>query len=626
MAITLGSNIASLQAQRQLFHTEQGLSSVFERLSSGQRINRASDDAAGLAISESLNTDGRVYTQAVRNLSDGASVINIADSTLAELSGIVIRIQELAEQSANGTFSSEQRASIDVEAQALNEEYVRITETAEFNGLNLLGEALPNGLRLQAGYGLDGSILVQLEGGTTLVGDGTFQDAVNYASGASARDLQVADLNGDGALDLVTANNSGTGNDLSILLGNNDGTFGSASSIDTGDAPDTVALGDLNGDGRIDILVADLLLDSGKVYLGNGDGTFGSTTTVPLGDGALDLVLVDIDDDDDLDILSANLNGDNVSIHLGNGNGTFAVGQNFSAGDGPHSVEVADFDGDGNLDFVAVTRHSNEAVIRLGNGNGTFQASQAFDVSNWALDVAIGDYDGDGEYDLAVSHFTSTEVVVLLGNGNGTFQAGETFFSGDKSFSIRTADLNSDGVLDLVTTNLDDDSMTVLLGNGDGTFQAAETYSAGNGPRGLQIADVTGDGVAEILVSNGYGSSVSIYVGNSEEAGTTAIDPLSFSLSTRDGALTAMEPLRERLELLSQQRGSLGSALSRIEVATNILSATSENYAAAESRIKDADIAFESSQLTRLNILQQAAAAVLGQANQQPALTLQLLN
>ncbi len=104
MAITLGSNIASLQAQRQLFKTEQNLSTVFERLSSGQRINRASDDAAGLAISESLNTDRRVFNQGIRNLNDGLSVLNIADSTVAELSGIVIRIQELAEQAANGSL------------------------------------------------------------------------------------------------------------------------------------------------------------------------------------------------------------------------------------------------------------------------------------------------------------------------------------------------------------------------------------------------------------------------------------------------------------------------------------------------------------------------------------------
>ncbi len=102
MPITLGTNIQSLNAQRLLGRTEEKLSTVFERLSSGQRINRASDDAAGLAISESLNVDRRVYNQAVRNLNDGLSVLNIADSTVEQLSSIVTRIQELAQQAANG--------------------------------------------------------------------------------------------------------------------------------------------------------------------------------------------------------------------------------------------------------------------------------------------------------------------------------------------------------------------------------------------------------------------------------------------------------------------------------------------------------------------------------------------
>lgn len=103
MPITLGTNINSLKTQRQLGLTEQSLGTVFERLSSGQRINRASDDAAGLAISESLRVDRRVFNQGIRNLNDGLSVLNIADSTVEELSGIVIRIQELAAQAANGS-------------------------------------------------------------------------------------------------------------------------------------------------------------------------------------------------------------------------------------------------------------------------------------------------------------------------------------------------------------------------------------------------------------------------------------------------------------------------------------------------------------------------------------------
>ena len=137
MPISIASNIASLTAQRRLGENSQELSKTYEKLSSGMRINHASDDAAGLAIASGLNTNTRVYQQGVRNLNDGISVHNIADSALGELTNVVTRIQELAEQAANGTFSAKQRASIDTEAQALAKEYSRIAKSTQFNGLNL---------------------------------------------------------------------------------------------------------------------------------------------------------------------------------------------------------------------------------------------------------------------------------------------------------------------------------------------------------------------------------------------------------------------------------------------------------------------------------------------------------
>ena len=134
MSITVGSNIASLRGQRQLSRSSDELSSVFERLSSGQRINRASDDAAGLAISESLRAGSRVYQQAVRNLNDGISFLAIAEGSLNSLRDIVTRQQELAEQAANGVYGSKQREAIDAEGQALSDEFARITRSTEFNG------------------------------------------------------------------------------------------------------------------------------------------------------------------------------------------------------------------------------------------------------------------------------------------------------------------------------------------------------------------------------------------------------------------------------------------------------------------------------------------------------------
>lgn len=150
MAVTLGSNIASLQAQRRLGQTTDALSTVFERLSSGQRINKASDDAAGLAIADSLRADQRVATVAIRNANDGISSIAISDSALGEIGNVLSRLAELSEQSANGVFSVDQRSALSNEFVALASEIERIAVTTEFNGVKLLSGG--NTVTLQVGF------------------------------------------------------------------------------------------------------------------------------------------------------------------------------------------------------------------------------------------------------------------------------------------------------------------------------------------------------------------------------------------------------------------------------------------------------------------------------------------
>jgi flagellin len=138
MAITLGSNIASLQAQRRLSNASQALGSTYEKLSSGQRINKASDDAAGLAIADSLRASQRVASVAIRNANDGISTIAIADSALSEIGNVLSRLAELSQQSANGVFSVVQRSALSNEFVALGSEIERIAVTTEFNGVKLL--------------------------------------------------------------------------------------------------------------------------------------------------------------------------------------------------------------------------------------------------------------------------------------------------------------------------------------------------------------------------------------------------------------------------------------------------------------------------------------------------------
>ena len=150
MSITIGSNIASLQAQRRLGIATDALSSTYEKLSSGQRINKASDDAAGLAIADSLRANQRVASVAIRNANDGISTIAIADSALGEIGNVLSRLAELAEQSANGVFSTTQRSALQNEFTALGSEIERIAVTTEFNGVRLLSGN--SSLVLQVGF------------------------------------------------------------------------------------------------------------------------------------------------------------------------------------------------------------------------------------------------------------------------------------------------------------------------------------------------------------------------------------------------------------------------------------------------------------------------------------------
>lgn len=150
MAITLGSNIASLRAQRSLDRSSLKLADVYQKLGSGMRINKAADDAAGLAIADSLKADQRIASVAVRNANDGISTIAIADAALNEIGGVLARLAELAEQSANGVYSTSQRSALSNEFVALASEIERIATTSEFNGVALLSGS--NNIVLQVGF------------------------------------------------------------------------------------------------------------------------------------------------------------------------------------------------------------------------------------------------------------------------------------------------------------------------------------------------------------------------------------------------------------------------------------------------------------------------------------------
>ncbi len=634
MSLTIGSNIASLKAQRGIKSAATELASVYERLSSGMRINRASDDAAGLAVADDLSANARIFSQGVRNLNDGISLLNVADSALENLSDIVMRLEELATQSANGVYGYQQRKALDAEAQALRKEFLRITRVTEFNGQKLLTGENP-AVALQAGIGND-AILNASVGGA--IGTGSFDASTSYTTAStSTNQIELGDLNGDGILDLVATGHDGGSGQVTVRLGAGNGTFGSSRSYAAeGLRSYDLSLGDINGDGILDLVTAGYDSTNGRttVRLGVGDGTFGSATSFINQDVFTRAVtLGDINGDGMLDLVTARYG---ATARLGNGNGTFRSGILYDTEQGgpSYAVTLGDLNGDGKLDLLSAG--SNDATgqggvtVRLGNGNGTFRADTQYSsdiVQTNAL--TLGDLNGDGILDLVTGGSSlGGRVTVRLGTSSGTFGSATNYASeATNTYAVDLGDLNGDGVLDLISTGTGGGQgvTTVRMGTGYGTFGAATSYAMdATSSLGVSAGDLNNDGTLDLATAGSGGGQGRETVRLSQTVEGVA-PLLEFSLATTADARQALPVFKNKLQQLANQRGQIGAMQSRIGFASNLLTSSSENYRAAEARIRDADIAEESSRLMRLSILQQASSAILAQANQQPALVLRLL-
>jgi hypothetical protein len=328
------------------------------------------------------------------------------------------------------------------------------------------------------------------------------------AVGTAPQSVAVGDFNGDGVPDLAVANRFGLG--VSVLLGNGDGSFQPARNFSAGNQPTSVAVGDFNGDGVQDLVVANGEGNDVSVLLGNGDGTFQAPRNYSAGIAPRSVAVGDFRGNGILDLAVADGESSpgSVSILLGNGDGTFQAPQSFDAGGKPTSVAVGDFRGNGILDLAVTTfavinfqEQSNVSVL-LGNGDGTFQAPQSFNVGSIPVSVAVGDFRGNGIQDLAVVNAGSNSVSMLLGNGDGSFQPAQNYSVGINPNSVAVGDFNGDGIQDLAAASGNSGTVSVLLGNGDGSFQAAQDFSAGTIPVAVAVGDFNGDGAPDLAVAN----------------------------------------------------------------------------------------------------------------------------
>ena len=347
-------------------------------------------------------------------------------------------------------------------------------------------------------------------------GDGGFQARKDFNTGLYDTSVAVSDLNGDGKLDLVNATSGGSG--ISVLLGNGDGTFQAAVNYPAG-YPVQIAVADLNGDGKPDLAVAEYNSDGEGdcvgavvVMLGKGDGTFKKPIHYGPVQGCISSVAVgDFNRDGRLDLVVTVDTGTlgRVAVLLGNGDGTFGVPMEYEVGENPGMVVVGDFNRDGKDDLAVSNFLSNAVSVLLGNGDGTFRRQVTYATGNGPGSIAAGDLNSDGKLDLVTANSNGT-VTVLLGKGDGTFQTQMEGAALEPSISsIAIADLNGDGKPDLVTASSPKSVISVLLGNGDGTFRPYAAYPVGTEPLQLAVGDFNRDGSEDLVTAN-WGGTVSI--------------------------------------------------------------------------------------------------------------------
>lgn len=398
----------------------------------------------------------------------------------------------------------------------------------------------------------------------------------------------VGDINGDGKTDIVVAN-AGTVemhaytqlSSISVLLGNGNGTFEPETTLPY--AAQDLKLADLAGDGKEDLVTVDdstirILLNNGL-----GDFTLGETFTIPDTGNGIGVVsrieVADLTGNGKLDIVALTSTGI-VSVLMGNGEGTFAAPYSFaSVGEYATSLALADVNGDEKPDVIVGTdAPTNEIDVFLNNGNGTFQAPKVID--DGAFNLAVADVNGDGKPDLVVAD--GSGVNILLGYGDGTFKPEETFATSASVTSVTVADLNGDGVPDIVATTYKFrvQEIDVLQGNGNGTFAMASTFYGGYMPAQISVGDFNGDGRLDLAVSAANTSGILVPSTRAVTVllNTTPLVPTSANFALlNDGDLTiAGTPGNDAIDVFGGSSGSIAVYESNFGLDTFVATSISE--------------------------------------------------
>jgi flagellin len=603
MPQVINTNVASLNAQRNLTTSQGQLATALQRLSSGLRINSAKDDAAGLAISERFTTQIRGLNQAVRNANDGISLAQTAEGALSEAGNSLQRIRELAIQSANSTNSASDRRALNAEAQQLLAELQRNAQTTQFNGQNILDGSFSSA-QFQVGananqvisFGIQGASTNQLgayqvTGGavTAAAFDGASFEINDIEIGVSSQTSQ-AGVTAYSATAKATAINSKS-NLTGVTATATNELQGGALVARSGLASGTLLI---NG-----IEIGAVAADATAVTQGRTAATAinavsnrtGVTAVADASTGALTLTAAD---------------GRNIALTVAGGTAANAqavqnaMGLDVSAGANAtgHEVNTLTF-GAGNLDAGAPA---------LANGDTFTIEGRTYQLTTGAPVVA-----GNVAVAVAAASTPTATITALMNAVNAEYAAGRTSVvaSGNTATAlVLTSDKFGSGVINYSETSA-------------GTASAAVT-TAGTAPVDGSGVETRGTVTLSSASSFTLGGTDLAFAGlSSASPALTRLDTVD--ISTVEGANAAIAVLDGSLSQVTSIRADLGAVQNRFSSTVANLQATSENLSAARSRILDADFAAETAALTRAQILQQAGTAILAQANAIPQNVLSLL-
>lgn len=351
-------------------------------------------------------------------------------------------------------------------------------------------------------------------------------DAADITSG------QSLDCNGNGVPDEC---------DLTVQI-----AFGSPSSSTLGVSLTGIVAADFNGDGRIDLAVADENSNAVFVLLRQANNSLVISGPNAVGTGPVAIIAADFNHDGKSDLATANgLSNDTVSVLIGNGDGTFHMAVDYTIGDGVSGVTgvaAGDFDGDTDIDLVAVSpgASANKTLSFMHNaGDGTFGSVSSTGMGDQPQAVILADLDGDNDIDIATANNGSNTVYVRRGDGSGGFGNIQSFPVGSQPVALIAAKLNDDSLLDLAVVNQGSDNVTILLNSGTGSFNSGVTYSVGDGPKALAAGDLIGDGMTDLVVANRFDSTLTV-LENLGSASFVALPPINVALPN---SVTLLPPI-----------------------------------------------------------------------------------